>query len=241
MKDTPRATGRSLVSSPDRPWLWGFERFRKPIGFVDFVRRISLVRGIACVCSVDVSGLHAHPYKNKNIAYDPQLQSAGAHCGTAGYPQAVRHGDGGRTHTSAVSGLVAAHVVHVDQWAGLRRIALESAALLAGERLAGVVAGAGGVAGDSGCRIRFGDTRSPGATHLAPHVFAGLGRERPDPGGRRHRPGAHRQFSATSLGIWPDWRRHTLGQRRLCGKPAGLLVLYLAVSVTRHWLSVLGR
>ena len=59
MKELPRATAQSRGSGPYRPWLCGFARFCQALAFVDFIPRASLVRVLACVCSVDVSGTHA--------------------------------------------------------------------------------------------------------------------------------------------------------------------------------------
>ncbi|MNF54984.1 hypothetical protein D3C84_364300 [compost metagenome] len=51
----------------------------------DLLISSSLVRAIACVCSEQFRA-HAHHYKNKNIAYDPQLRPVGPHCGAPGDP-----------------------------------------------------------------------------------------------------------------------------------------------------------
>lgn len=181
------------------------------------------------------------PYKNKNVAHDPQLRTVGPLCGTPGYPQALCRRNGGGAHAPAVPGLSVAHPVHVDQWSGLRRFALEPAALLRGQCLAGVVAVAGGVARDSSGGVRFGDTQSPGPADLVPHVPARLDHDRPDPGWRWHCPGAGRQLHAAGLGVRPDRCRDIVGQCRLCGEPAGVSVIYLAVPAAGDRLSVLGR
>src|SRR5471030_71001 len=183
---------------------------------------------------------HAH-YKNKNIAYDPQLRPVGPLCGAPGYPQAVRHGNGGRTHAPALPGLAVADAVHANQRSGLRRFALEPATLFPGQRLAGLVAVTGGAASDSGRGLRFGDSQPSGPSSLDSHVFTGFGHDRPDPRRCRHCPGARGHLHPASLGVRPDRRRRSLGQRGLRGQPAGISLLYLALPVAAHRLYVLGR
>jgi len=177
----------------------------------------------------------------KNTAYDTQHWPVRTLRGASGCSQAIRHGDGGRAHAPALSGLPVAHPVHAAQRPGLRLAAVEPRALLAGQRMDGLAAGPGRPAGDPGGGVRLGDSQPPGATGLAPHVPARLRRQRPDPGLRRHRPDAHRQFPAAGLGLRPDRRGDPFGQRGLCGQPAGLPVLYLALFATGDRLPVLGR